>query len=113
MGLDLSLNLSSVVSHFVGTLNNFDPKTLREVVVNLNVPTIGHIIDFLRAASKDSSQCPELENELLRFPQPNIWVSLHVPIHTRRYVSWKDRIEGFFPTLAKRRAVTFKSEWCE
>ena len=107
--MSLGTKAEDTAGPILGTLDNLSRlENLRDIFVEIYIPTITKIVHFLHHPVK----FPELEKMLLHFSQPKIGFSVDRPINVHRYHSWREHVKQCFPALAMRNAVTFKAKSC-
>ncbi|KAI1791026.1 WD40-repeat-containing domain protein [Ganoderma leucocontextum] len=96
-------------NRFITLFKDFRPRKLREVTVDIHFRSFSHLLGTL-LPSVSSELRAKLETTLLTFPQPTLSFSSLKPLNVRRYHCWKETLGKFFPTLARRHALTINAE---
>ena len=109
--LSESTDSTKIIQHVTDVLRNFRPQTLREVTVVFPITSFRYLLAKpLPSAAKLRT---ELEKTLMTFSQATVSFSRGSNVNDRRHHSWMHMLEGFFPALAKRAALTIDTRCCE
>ncbi|KAI1791035.1 WD40-repeat-containing domain protein [Ganoderma leucocontextum] len=100
----------SSINRFITGFEESRPPKLREVTVVIHFRSFRDLFGTLLPSASSEKVRAELETTLLTFPQPTLSFSPQHPLNVRRDHSWREELGKFFPTLARRHALTLNAE---